>query len=102
MDGLPASDTAPENGGMRSSYLTQARFNTPQFSPAGEERIRRAMERGHSGDDPWLPIRRLSVQKDGNSYISWHGPVDYGSPEEALWEMEIDLNEFSGAKGKPR
>ena len=93
---------AQGNGGMRSSYLAQTRFNTPRFSPAGEERIRRAMERGHSGDDPRLPIRTLSVRKDGNCYISWRGPVDDGCPEEALWEMEIDLNQFSGGKEKPQ
>ena len=80
----------------------QSRFNTPRFSLIGEERIRRAMERGHSGDDPRLPIRMLSVRRDGNSYISWRGPVDYGRPEEELWEMEIDLNEFSGRKARLR
>jgi hypothetical protein len=66
----------------------------PRFSPAGEERIRRSMRRGHRGDDPVLPIRKLSVQRDGNRYISWRGPVDYDGPEEALWEMEINLGEF--------
>jgi hypothetical protein len=73
----------------------QERFNTPRFSAFGEERIRLAMERGHSGDDPRLPIRTSSIRRDGNSYISWHGPVDYGDPEEALWEMEIDLGQFN-------
>jgi len=87
---------------MRSSYLAQTRFNTPRFSPAGEERIRLAMERGHSGDDPRLPIRKLSVQRGAGSYISWHGPVDHDGPEEQLWEMEIDLNQFGREKEKPR
>lgn len=70
----------------------------PRFSPAGEERIRRAMARGHPGDDPILPIRKLSVQKEGNHFISWLGPVDYDGAEEELWEMEIDIDEFSRAK----
>jgi hypothetical protein len=80
----------------------EARFYTPRFSAAGEERIRRAMERGHSGDDPRLPLRKLSVQRDAGSYISWHGPVDHDGPEEQLWEMEIDLGEFTGGKRMPR
>jgi hypothetical protein len=66
----------------------------PRFSHAGEERIRRAMKRGHSGDDPRLPIRRHSVLKDGSRFITWHGPVDHGSHEEPLWEMEIDVEQF--------
>ena len=33
-----------------------------------------------------------------NSYISWNGPIDYGCRDEALWEMEIDLHEFSALK----
>lgn len=82
--------------------MKQVRYNTPRFSAVGEERIRLAMERGHSGDDPRLPIRTLSVRRDGNDYISWHGPVDYGRPEEALWEMEIDLTQFSrSARAEP-
>ena len=72
----------------------QVRFNTPRFSTAGEERIRRAMLRGHPGDDPRLPLRKMTSVRDGNDYISWHGPVDYGCPEEDLWEMEIDLTKF--------
>lgn len=76
--------------------MTKSRFNRPRFSPAGEERIRRAMERGHRGDDPRLAIRRAFVRRDGGDFISWFGPVDHGSPEpeKALWEMEIDLGEF--------
>jgi hypothetical protein len=76
--------------------LTKSRFNHPRFSPAGEERIRRAMQRGHRGDDPRLPIRQLSVRRGGNDFISWVGPVDHGCPEphKTLWEMEIDLDRF--------
>ena len=74
--------------------MTQTRFNMPRFSHAGEERIRRAMKRGHAGDDPRLPIRRHSVVKDGSRFITWHGPVDHGSHEEPLWEMEIDVEQF--------
>ena len=76
--------------------MKKTRFNEPRFSHAGNERIRRAMERGHRGDDPHLPIRKLAVQRDGNDFISWFGPVDHGWPEheDALWEMEIDLDEF--------
>ena len=77
-----------------SLVLDELRFNVPRFSPAGEERIRLAMQRGHPGDDPGLPIRQASSRREGNSYISWHGPVDYGKPEEALWEMEIDVAQF--------
>lgn len=60
------------------------------------------MTRGHGGDDPHLPIRKLSVRRDGDAFISWFGPVDHGCPEheEALWEMEIDLHEFSTRKTK--
>ena len=76
----------------------QTRFNIPRFSSAGDERIRRSMERGNPGDDPRLPIRKISVRKDGNSYISWNGPIDYGRQDEALWEMEIDLHEFCARK----
>jgi hypothetical protein len=60
------------------------------------------MIRGHRGDDPVLPIRRLSVRRDGNRYISWIGPVDYDGPEESLWEMEIDLDEFRWSGRGPR
>jgi hypothetical protein len=76
--------------------LTKSRFNHPRFSPAGEERIRRAMQRGHRGDDPRLPIRQVSVRRDGGDFISWFGPVDHGGAEHenALWEMEIDLGSF--------
>jgi hypothetical protein len=76
--------------------LTKSRFNHPHFSPAGEERIRRAMQRGHRGDDPRLPIRQVSVRRNGNDFISWFGPVDHGCPEheKVLWEMEIDLGRF--------
>ena len=70
----------------------------PRFSLAGEERIRLAMIRGHRGDDPVLPIRKLSVQRDGNHFLCWRGPVDYDGPEEPLWEMEIDLGEFKGRR----
>jgi len=80
----------------------QDRFNMPQFSPAGLERIRLAMERGHRGDDPVLPIRRLAIRRCGNDYISWRGPVDYGRAEEMLWEMEIDFEQFKSSKGASR
>jgi len=82
--------------------LTKTRFNEPRFSHGGEERIRRAMERGHRGDDPHLPIRKLSVRRDGDHFISWFGPLDHGGPEhgEALWEMEIDLDEFRASREK--
>lgn len=80
--------------------MTQSRFNIPRFSHAGEERIRRAMTRGHAGDDPRLPIRRHSVVKDGGRFIIWHGPVDHGSGEEPLWEMEIDVEQFRGKRRK--
>lgn len=74
--------------------MDELRFNVPRFSPAGEERIHLAMQRGHRGDDPGLPIRQASTRRGGDRYISWHGPVDYGRPVEALWEMEIDTGEF--------
>ena len=72
------------------------RFNIPRFTAAGEERIRRSMYRGHRGDDPALPIRRVPVRRSGSDFISWVGPVDYDGPEEALWEMEVDFEEFRG------
>jgi hypothetical protein len=78
----------------------EVRFNMPQFTPAGLERIRLAMERGHRGDDPVLPIRRIALRKSGGDYISWSGPVDYGCPEEMLWEMEIDVEQFQDPKGR--
>ena len=58
------------------------------------------MERGHPGDDPALPLRRQSIRREGASYIAWIGPIDYGGPEEALWEMEIDLGQFA-RRAKP-
>ena len=78
------------------------RFNMPRLSPAGVERIRRAMERGHRGDDPVLPIRQLSLRQAGGDYISWRGPVDHGDgQEEVLWEMEIDFGQFQrGSQAK--
>ena len=80
--------------------MTRSRFNHPRFSPAGEERIRRSIERGHRGDDPRLPIRKTPVKRDGKDFISWFGPVDYGWRDQALWEMEIDLRRFRKSKGK--
>lgn len=74
--------------------MTRPRFNEPRFTASGEERIRRAMERGHSGDDPELPIRKISVRRDGRDFISWLGPVGPGCSEEELWEMEINLDKF--------
>lgn len=82
--------------------MKETRFNTPRFTPAGEERIRRAMQRGHRGDDPVLPIRRLAVRRGKADFISWQGPVDYGCPEEMLWEMEIDLDQFKPRRGARR
>lgn len=74
--------------------MTRPRFNEPRFTVSGEERIRRAMERGHRGDDPDLPIRKVSVRREGKDFISWFGPVDHGCPDQELWEMEIDLDKF--------
>jgi hypothetical protein len=74
------------------------RFNIPRFSSAGDERIRLAMTRGHRGDDPSLPLRRVALRRAGRNFISWRGPVDYGGREEALWEMELDFAEFRGRK----
>ncbi len=79
----------------------EVRFNMPQFTPAGVERIRRAMERGHRGDDPILPIRRNALKKGGGDYISWSGPVDYDCPEDLLGEMEIDSSSFRAESGRP-
>lgn len=56
------------------------------------------MKRGHRGDDPALPLRKLYSSRSGNRYLSWRGPVDYDGPEEALWEMEIDLDEFAAGR----
>ena len=78
------------------------RFNMPRLSPAGEERVRRAMERGHPGDDPNLAIRKLSIERGGDRYVCWLGPVDYDGREEALWEMEINLEQFSRDKDERR
>ena len=74
------------------------RFHIPRFTAAGDERIRRAMQRGHRGDDPALPIRRIPVRRSGGDFISWIGPVDYGGPEEPLWEMEVDFQMFRAGK----
>jgi hypothetical protein len=74
--------------------MTRPRFNEPRFTVSGEERIRRAIERGHSGDDPKLPIRKASVRRDGRDFISWFGPVVIGCSEVELWAMEIDLDKF--------
>jgi hypothetical protein len=70
------------------------RFYFPRFSPAGIERIRLAMLRGHSGDDPDLPIRQLRVRRGEDEFVVWLGPVDRGGPEAELWEMEIDMRRF--------
>lgn len=59
--------------------------------PAGEERVRRAQERGHKRDDMSLPIRELAVDRDGRHMTVWIGPVDHGGPEEELWEMDLEL-----------
>lgn len=59
--------------------------------PAGEERIRRAQERGHKRDDMALPTRELVIDRDGRNLTVWVGPVDYGGPEEELWQMEIGI-----------
>lgn len=80
--------------------MTRPRFNEPRFSHAGEERIRRAMERGHAGDDPALPIRKMSVRREGKDYISWVGPIETGGTDMDLWEMEIDLDRFRTVQKK--
>jgi hypothetical protein len=80
--------------------LPSPRFNHPRFSPAGEERIRRSIARGNLGDDPQLPIRQVSLQREGRNFISWYGPVDHGWRGQALWEMEIDFEEFRRVERK--
>jgi hypothetical protein len=95
---LPGAGTAGRKAKVPG--LTKSRFNHPRFSPAGEERIRRSMARGHRGDDPRLPIRQVSVRRDGRHYISWFGPVDHGWRDQALWEMEVDFGQFRAGKGK--
>lgn len=74
--------------------MTRPRFNEPRFTASGEERIRRAIERGHRGDDPELPIRKASVRREGKDFISWLGPVAFGCSEVELWAMEINLDPF--------
>lgn len=71
------------------------RFHIPRFHPAGEERIRLAMDRGLPGDDPQLPLRQISVAKEDGNFIVFLGPIDYDGPEVQLWEMELDFTQFS-------
>lgn len=59
--------------------------------PAGEERLKRAGERGHVNDDPELPLRELIIDRDGRNLTVWVGPVDYGAPEEELWELDVTI-----------
>jgi hypothetical protein len=91
---------SPPAGRKAEVPLTKTRFNHPRFSPAGEERIRRSIERGNRGDDPRLPIRQVSVARDGGNFISWYGPVDHGWRDQALWEMEVDFDEFRRGERK--
>jgi len=68
------------------------RFYLPSFTPSGIERIRLAMLRGHSGDDPDLPIRQVRITDGFNDFVVWHGPVEAGGEDVELWRMEIDLS----------
>lgn len=63
-----------------------------RFLPAGEERISRAEARELPGDDPDLPVRWLTVTRDGQTLSVAVGPVDYGGPEEELWEYELEIS----------
>lgn len=51
--------------------------------PAGEERF----ERGNDA----LPVRELTIDRDGRALTVWVGPVEPGGPERELWEIEILL-----------
>lgn len=61
-----------------------------RFLPAGEERLRRARDRGLDGDDPSLPIRELVVDHAGRSLTVWVGPVEPGGEERELWELDVE------------
>jgi integrase len=45
---------------------------------AGEERITGAQARGHDLDDPELPTREVSIDRDGRHLTVWIGPVERG------------------------
>jgi hypothetical protein len=59
--------------------------------PAGEERIRRAQERGLPGDDPDLPFRWLQIARDGRTLSVAIGPVDYGGKDAELFETLLEI-----------
>ena len=52
--------------------------------PAGAERL----ERGRDGD---LPLRWLDVTRGEKTLSVAVGPVDYGGPDEELWEFEVSI-----------
>lgn len=56
---------------------------------AGKERVRRAEERRLHGDDRKLPLRWLSVTRDGEVFSVAVGPVDHGGPDEELAELVV-------------
>lgn len=53
--------------------------------PEGEKRL--MGEDGGKG----LPIRELVLDRDGRNLTVWVGPVEYGGPEEELWELDVTL-----------
>lgn len=59
--------------------------------PAGKERIRRSVERGLPGDDPALPVRWLSVTRDGETLSVGVGPVEAGGPDVELYETLLEI-----------
>jgi len=59
--------------------------------PAGEERLRRALERGLDGDDPALPVRTMAVLSEGRTLSVAVGPIDYEEPDSQLWEFVLEI-----------
>lgn len=51
--------------------------------PAGRERL----ERGNDA----LPVRELTIERDGRALTVWVGPVEPGGPERELWELDVEV-----------
>lgn len=59
--------------------------------PAGEERLNRAEAPGLPDDDPDLPLRWLQVTRGNETLSVAVGPVDYGGPDEELFEFIVSI-----------
>ena len=86
---VPPAAIAPIHNARRPSPLTFSLLVT--LTPAGQERVRLAMQRGQKSLLGSLAIRKLCVKQNGHSRNYLVGPVRQGGPDQRLARVQIGM-----------